>query len=280
MNIKLTADSTCDLSPELLRQYQVDILPLSITTETGVYQDGVDIHAADLFARVKSGEAIPRTSAVNMQEYREAFERLLQTHDAVIHINISSEFSACHQNACAAAEGLPVYCIDSRNLSTGSGHLVLAAGDMIAQRNMDASQIAKALQELTDKVESSFVVDTLAYLHKGGRCTAVAALGANLLQLRPCIEVQDGKMQVGKKYRGSFERCMRQYVNDRLKGRTDIRTDRIFVTHSHCDARTVELVKQCIQEALPFDTVYETVAGCTISCHCGPGCLGILFVRK
>ena len=110
--------------------------------------------------------------------------------------------------------------------------------------------------------------------------TAVAALGANLLQLRPCIEVHDGKMQVGKKYRGSFERCIRQYVSDRLKGRTDIRTDRIFVTHSHCDAKTVEMVKQCVLEAQPFDTVYETVAGCTISCHCGPGCLGILFVRK
>lgn len=280
MNIKLTADSTCDLSPELLHQYQVDILPLSITTESGVYQDGVDIHAADIFARVHSGQAIPRTSAVNMQEYREAFERLLQTYDAVIHINISSEFSACHQNARAAAEGLPVYCIDSRNLSTGSGHLVLVAGDMIAKGGMDAQQIARALEELTAKVESSFVVDTLAYLHKGGRCTAVAALGANLLQLRPCIEVQDGKMQVGKKYRGSFERCIRQYVNDRLKGRTDICTDRIFVTHSHCDAKTVEMVKKCVQEAQPFDTIYETVAGCTISCHCGPGCLGILFVRK
>lgn len=280
MTIKITADSTCDLSRELIKKYGVEIVPLSVTAGTQVYRDGIDIQATDIFERVKAGEAIPRTAAVNAAEYREVFERLLDQCDAVIHINISSHLSVSHQNACTAAKGLPVYCVDSKNLSTGSGHLVIAACEMAAADRAEPEKIAQELSELAQKVESSFVVDTLSYLHKGGRCTAVAALGANLLKLRPCIEVEDGKMGVGKKYRGSFDRCMRQYVQDRLENRNDIRKDRIFLTHSHCSPQTVALVRECIQEYGSFDEIIETVAGCTISCHCGPGTLGILFVRK
>lgn len=280
MKIKITADSTCDLSSELIEKHQIEIVPLSVTAENAVYKDGVDIRAIDIFHQVKEGKAIPRTAAVNAAEYREVFERLLKDYDAIVHINLSSHLSVSHQNACTAAKGLPVYCVDSLNLSTGSGHLVLEACKMAEQDNMTAEAIANALRELAKKVESSFVLDTLSYLHKGGRCTAVAALGANLLKLRPCIEVQEGKMGVGKKYRGSYDRCMRQYVQERLEGRSDIRTNRIFLTHSHCSPETVALVKECIREFGNFDEIIETVAGCTISCHCGPGTLGILFVRK
>lgn len=280
MKIKITADSTCDLSRELIEKHQIEIVPLSVTSGTMVYKDGIDIQSSDIFERVKAGNPIPRTAAVNAAEYREVFERMLKTHDAVIHVNLSSHLSVSHQNACTAAKGLPVYCVDSLNLSTGSGHLVLEACEMVQQGQMTPDAIADALRLIAGKVESSFVLDTLSYLHKGGRCTAVAALGANMLKLRPCIEVQDGKMSVGKKYRGSYDRCIRQYVQERLEGRTDIRNHRIFLTHSHCSPETIALVKNCICEFGQFEEIIETVAGCTISCHCGPGTLGILFVRK
>ncbi len=279
MKIRITADSTCDLSRELIEKYNVEIVPLLVVKGDKTLRDGLEITPADIFSSVASGEDIPTTAAVNSTEYREIFERVLQDCDAVIHINISSEFSSCHQNARLAAEDLNVYCIDSRNLSTGSGLLVMEAGDLIA-KGMEPAAIAEELRALTEKVESSFVIDTLAYLHKGGRCSTVAALGANLLKLRPCIEVKDGKMHVGKKYRGAFDRCIKQYVTERLKDRDDLRLDRIFVTHSMCDAKTVQVAKDAVRANAEFAEIYETVAGCTISCHCGPGTLGILFIRK
>lgn len=279
MKIRITADSTCDLSKELIERYNVEIVPLLVVKGDKTLRDGLEITPADIFSSVAAGEDIPTTAAVNSTEYREVFERVLQDCDAVIHINISSEFSSCHQNARLAAEDLNVYCIDSRNLSTGSGLLVMEAGDLIA-KGMEPAAIAEELRALTEKVESSFVIDTLAYLHKGGRCSTVAALGANLLKLRPCIEVKDGKMHVGKKYRGAFERCIKQYVTERLKDRDDLRLDRIFVTHSMCDAKTVQVAKDAVRANAEFAEIYETVAGCTISCHCGPGTLGILFIRK
>ena len=279
MKIKITADSTCDLSRELIERYNVEIVPLYVVKEDKPLKDTVDITAADIFAGVAAGGDIPTTAAVNMTEYREHFERVLQDCDAIIHINLSSDFSSCHQNACLAAEGLNVHCIDSRNLSTGSGLIVLEAADLIA-KGMEPAAIAEELRALTEKVESSFVLDTLAYLHKGGRCSTIAALGANLLKLRPCIEVQDGKMHVGKKYRGAFDRCIKQYVTDRLKDRDDLRLDHIFVTHSMCDEKTVQIAKDAVKANADFAEIIETVAGCAISCHCGPGTLGVLFVRK
>ena len=162
-----------------------------------------------------------------------------------------------------------VYVVDSRNLSTGSGHLVMEAWDRI-QAGMEAEAIYRELCELTEKVEASFVIDTLEYLHKGGRCSSVAALGANLLKLKPCIEVREGKMLVGKKYRGSFERCILQYVEDRLKGRDDLRLGRIFITHTGCAPELVKQVRKAVLRLAPFEEVLETRAGCTVSRHCGP----------
>ena len=280
MRIKLTADSTCDLSAELIRRYDVEIIPLRVVTGDDAYRDSIDILPDDIFRYVAEGNDIPRTSAINSEEYVDVFKKYLEEYDAVIHINISAEFSSCHQNARLASEDLPVYVIDSRNLSTGSGLVVMKAGDLIAEGNLDPAAIVEKVNEMIPKVEASFVIDKLDYLHKGGRCSTVAALGANVLRLRPCIEVKDGKMSVGKKYRGSFDRCLRQYATERLKDRTDISTDRIFITHTGCNPALVDEIRAIITELGQFDEIIETRAGCTVSCHCGPGTLGVLFVRK
>jgi DegV family protein with EDD domain len=280
VKIRITADSTCDLSPELVEKYNIRMLPLQIVMDDKPYKDGVEITPSDIFEYVESGKGICHTTAVNIEEYTEFFKEELKEYDAVVHICISSEFSTCYQNACLAAEELEnVYPVDSRNLSTGSGHLVIDAAIM-AEQGMEPQEIKKALDDMAEKVEASFVINTLKYLHKGGRCSSVAALGANLLQLKPCIEVVDGKMEVGKKYRGSIEKAIRQYVNDRLTGRDDIDYTRIFITHTCPEREIPETVIEQVKNLGLFEEVIETIAGCTVSNHCGPNTLGVLFYRK
>lgn len=278
--IKITCDSTCDLTVELYEKYDVQVLPLGVTLGDRLYRDGVDIKIEDIFEYVKETGALPTTSAISVGEYSDVFKKYVDDGYSVIHINISSEFSACHKNACLAAEELcGVYPIDSRNLSTGSGHLVIEAAKM-AQDGMDADAIADRLRALTEKVDASFVLQTLEYLRKGGRCSSIAALGANLLQLRPEIVVAEGKMHAEKKYRGKAEKSISDYIRGRLEGRDDIVLDRIFITHSNVPAPIVEEAKKLVSELHPFAEIIETVAGCTISSHCGPCCLGVLFFRK
>ena len=280
MNIKITADSTCDLSPELVEKYGIEILPLYIIKDGESYRDMKDIVPQDIFDHVNAGGTITTTAAINTEEYTEYFKPLSEQYDAVFHLNISAGFSSCNQNANIAAEEFDnVYIVDSRNLSTGSGHVVIEAAIM-AQNGASPEEIVEAMKTLVDKVEASFVVDKLDYLRKGGRCSALAALGANILSLRPCIEVKDGKMGVGKKYRGKFDACIEKYVNERLEGRTDIVTDRIFITHTPCDKKIVDMVRKTIKKHMQFTEIIETTAGCTVSSHCGPNTLGILFIRK
>ncbi len=280
MKIKITADSTCDLSPELTEKYGIDILPLYIVKDGKSYKDMSEIVPQDIFDHVSAGGEITSTAAINTEDYINYFKPLSEEYDAVIHINISADFSSCYQNACIAANEFEnVYVIDSRNLSTGSGLLVLEAAEM-AQNGESAEKIVHVLTNLALKVEASFVIDKLDYLRKGGRCSALAALGANLLSLRPCIEVVDGKMKVGKKYRGHFEKCIQQYVKERLDGRFDISQKRIFITHTPCPDGLADAVRAEIAKYMKFDEVLETFAGCTVSSHCGPNTLGILFIRK
>lgn len=278
--IKITCDSTCDLTPELYEKYQVSVSPLCVTLGDDLHRDSVDVTAQDIFAYVDQTGNLPKTSAISVGEYEEFFQPFVDDGCSVIHINISSEFSACYQNACLAAQNLGnVYPIDSRNLSTGSAHLVLAAAEM-AQQGVEAAQIAEELKKLQARVDASFVLQTLEYLKKGGRCSSVVALGANLLSLRPEIEVTGGKMEVGKKYRGKMEKTILDYVKGRLVGRDDIDTKRIFITHSYAPQEIVEKVIALVKELHPFEEVIETKAGCTITSHCGPNCLGVLFLRK
>ena len=280
MSIKITSDSTSDLSPALLEQYDITVLPLYVTMGEQTCRDGVDARPEDLFAYVERTGSLPTTAAVNVADYHDCFAQVSPRHEAVIHITISSDFSSCYQNACVAAEGFSnVYVVDSRNLSTGHGLVVLEAA-LAAQRGEQPEAIVAHLNEVAGQVEASFVVDKLDYLVKGGRCSSAAALGANLLKLKPCIEVVDGRMKVGKKYRGNYDKVLLQYVRERLDGRDDLALDRIFVTHTPCRPETVEAVKAEIQTYAPFSEIIETTAGCTISSHCGPNTLGILFLRS
>lgn len=279
MAVKITADSTCDLAPELIREFDIHIFPLTVAMDGKGLLDGVEITPADIFRHVDGGGALPTTSAVSVAEYQEKFTGFLKNYDQVIHINIGSGFSSCYQNACIAAEGLPdVFVVDSQNLSSGQGHVVLAAAQA-AREGKTAQEIVAELDDLIPRVEASFILDRLDYMVKGGRCSAVAMLGANLLRLKPCIEVKNGAMGVVKKYRGSFEKCLKSYVQDRLEYRDDLVLERIFITHAACSPEMVELVRDEISQYTAFAEITETRAGCTISSHCGPNTLGILFIR-
>ena len=281
MKIKILSDSTCDLSKELLEQYQVDMIPLTVIKDGVAYLDNVTITPQEIFDHVNAGGDLCSTTAVSIGEYQDFFAPYAKEYDGVVHINLGSGFSSSHQNAClAAAEFDNVVAVDSQNLSTGQGLVVLKACQL-AQTATDLQQLKQQLDEFTAKVEASFLVDKLAYLVKGGRCSSAAALGANLLNLKPCIDVKDGKMGVSKKYRGKYDKCLASYVKERLADREDLDTSMpLFITQTQVSDECYQAVLDAVKASSPFSTTYETVAGCTISCHCGPGTLGILFVRK
>jgi DegV family protein with EDD domain len=278
--IIISSDSTCDLSKELVNRYQIRIQPMGISLGDQIYRDGVDITPDMIYAHHEKTGQLPKTSAINVAENMEYFEELTKDGSAVIHFTISSSMSSTYNNACVAAQEFEnVYVVDAKNLSTGSGLLVLAAAEM-AQEGLEAQQIVEKLNDLADRVDASFVVDNLEYLVKGGRCSALAAFGANLLQLKPCISVKTGAMGVGKKYRGKFEKVLLTYVADRLADAEDICLDRVFVTHAGCDPKVVESVAEAVKNTLPFREILVTRAGCTVSSHCGANTLGVLFIRK
>ena len=279
MNIKILSDSTCDLSPALLARHNISLIPLTVVKDGEQFKDGVTITAADIFAHVANGGDLCSTAANSIGEYEDEFAKYTG-YDGVILITIGSGFSSCYQNACLAAEDHPnVRVVDSRNLSTGQGLVVLKACEL-AKTATDLDALAEALRAFTGKVEASFLVDKLNYLVKGGRCSAAAALGANLLNLKPCIEVRDGKMTVVKKYRGNYAKCLASYVKDRLANREDLDHGTLFITQTVVSDDCYAAVKAAVDQHSKFENVYETIAGCTVSCHCGPGTLGILFVRK
>ncbi len=278
--IKITCDSTCDLTKELYEKYDIAVMPLAVNLGDNLYRDGVDIDGPMIFDYVAKTGILPKTSAVSIAEYTDFFKPWLDEGCEIVHINLSSGLSSCHQNACLAAEDLGnVYVVDSLNLSSGSGHLAIAAAELAAE-GFEAKEIADRLNEMKTRLDVSFIIQELDYLHKGGRCSGVAAFGANLLKLRPCIEVVDGGMVVGKKYRGSTEKTIKEYIEGRLAGREDLQLNRIFVTHSHAPQEIVDEMVKYVKELQPFAEVIETVAGSTITSHCGKACLGVLFFKK
>lgn len=280
MRVKIISDSTCDLSPELIEKYDITLIPLIVMKDTEEFLDGVTITPADIFAHVASGGSLCSTAARGVAVFQEAFSKYAGEYDGVLHVNISSDFSSSYQNACiAAAEFDNVRVVDSRNLSTGQGLVVLKACEL-AQSAADMDELKAALDEFATRVEASFVLDRLDYMVKGGRCSSVAALGANLLGLKPCIEVKDGKMSVVKKYRGHIEKCLAAYVKDRLANRDDLEDGTIFITHTEMSPESIAAAWNGVKQYGHFRDVYETIAGCTVSCHCGPGTLGVLFVRS
>lgn len=278
--VVITCDSTTDLSKELLERYNITVMPLCITLGDKTFTDGVDITPDDIYAHhARTGE-LPKTSATNVGDCLDFFEPFVKDGKTVIHFTISSKMSSTFSNACLAAEQLGnVYVIDTQNLSSGGGLLVISAAEMLLD-GISAEETVKKVNELIPKVDASFVIDSLEYLYKGGRCSAVAMLGANLLQLKPCIEVKNGIMGVGKKYRGKYSQVLKQYIKDRLGDGSDIDTDRVFITHAGCDPEVADEMVKTVKETVPFKEVFLTRAGCTISSHCGANTLGVLFIRK
>ena len=261
MNIRISADSTCDLSPELIEKYDIRITPLYIVRDGQSLVDGKDITPDEIYAHVNSGGGMCSTAAVSVYDYTQFFRRQLEECDAVVHFHISGDMSACYQNACIAAQEVGnVYPVDSRSLSTGIGQLVLEAAQLAREGKLTAQEIAHEMERRRELLDVSFLV------------------GANMLNLRPCIQVKDGQMMVGKKYRGPYVSCLLQYIRERLKGRDDIDTRRIFITESGgFTPEELAQVEAAVRSCQPFDEVLHTRAGCTVSSHCGPRTLGILY---
>lgn len=277
--IKIVADSTCDISPELIKRYDIEIHPFIVSLGEKSYRDGVDISTDDILKYYRETGNVSKTAAAPPGEYEELFRKWPAEEYDVLFFTISSDFSSAYANASIAAKSFDnIYVVESANLSTGILLVVLAAADMI-ESGMSAKEIADRLKDIVPKVRTSFVIDTLEFLWKGGRCSGVAALGANLLRLKPCIEVIDGKMSVGKKYRGNIDKVIPQYIKDRLDSTPNVVHRRVFITHTCEDRAVVEAALKQARDSGMFDEVLETRAGCTVYSHCGPNTLGILYIE-
>lgn len=277
MKIAITCDSVCDLSNEQLLENNIKILPLTINLGDDSYQDGVDINPDKIFEYVAATKQLPKTSANNEFQYSEFFEEQLKESDALIHFTIGSDISACYNNAVKASKNFEnVKVIDSKNLSTGIGLLVLYA----CKLRDDGKSFEEIVQKVTARVphvQASFVVERLDYLHKGGRCSAVALLGANILKIRPSIMVENGKMGVHKKYRGKMESVIAEYVKDTLTEFKNYDNTMCFLTYTSATPEMIAAAKKAISENAAFKAVYETTAGSTVTSHCGEHTLGILY---
>jgi DegV family protein with EDD domain len=280
MRIKISVDSTCDLPRESLERHNIGVAPLYIVRDGESLRDGAEITADDLYAHVRATGRLCSTAAVSFGDYMDLFGAYLAEYDAVIHFTIAAGMSSCWQNACMAARklGERVYVVDSENLSAGIGLLALCAAER-AESGADAAVIAAEMEALKKRLDVSFVIETLDFLRRGGRCSAVAALGANLLRLRPCIEVKDAAMEVGKKYRGAPDKYIPAYIAERLAAGAYDR-GRCILMHSGVDAAVEEAAAAQLAESGLFDEVLRCRVGCTISNHCGPGALGLVMLRE
>lgn len=277
--VRIVADSTCDLSPELLQKYRIDVIPLPVNLGDRPCLDGVDVHTADLFAYYQETGKLPTTSAPTPAYYEELYAKWAEEGWDVVHLSISLDLTSTHRMAKMAAEKFDcIYPVDSRNISSGMGLLALRAAEL-RDEGQSAPEIAEHIASLAPKVRTSFVLSTLLYMYKGGRCTGVQALGANLLNLKPCIELQNGSMGVTKKYRGNLPTVAARLVEDKLKGAKNIDCSRILITHCQAE-NALDKVQEAIRACQPFEEICVTDAGCSVSVHCGPGTLGIIYLEK
>ena len=277
--VVITSDSTTDLGKELIDRFQISILPLGISLGGKSYTDGIDIDADMIYDVYNKTGELPKTAAANINDSIAFFKQFTDQGLELVHFTISSDMSSTYQNSVLAAEELEgVHVVDTRNLSTGGGLLVLAAAEM-AEAGEDAETIVAKCEEIRERVSASFVIDNLEFLYKGGRCSSVAMLGANLLKLKPCIVVKDGKMSVAKKYRGDFHKVLLQYIEDQVRDGSGIEKHRIFITHAGCDQEIVDDCISKLKSLADFEEIDVTRAGCTVSSHCGRNTLGVLFIR-
>lgn len=279
----ITADSTCDLPSQIIEQKNIIITPLTVILGDESYKDGVDVFPKDIYNYVEKTGVLPKTSAVTPAQYYEIFEKASDEGKAVVHIGLSSAISSSYQNACiAASEFDDVYCIDSKSLCTAMGLLVLKACDFRA-KGFDAKKIANRVNSLVPKVSTTFVLDSLEYLHKGGRCSGVAKFSANVLGIKPSIAVDPstGTLDVAKKYRGKMDVVYKQYINDCLKDINKIDTSRIVIANSGgISPEIISFAKGVIEGKAKFDEIILADAKCTISSHCGPKTLAVFYIKK
>lgn len=278
--IRITSDSTCDLGV-LTEQRNIGILPLQVNLDAKSYSDGVDITPQDIFDFVAQTKILPKTSAPSIGDYEEFFKKQLEDADEVVHFNISAKSSGSHNMAkqAAAAFGGKVRVIDSKALSSGQGLLVLAAADM-RDEGKSAQEIEEEILALRERVNTSFIPDSLDYLHKGGRVSGMVKVMAGMFKIHPLIYMNDGQLVPGTKYRGKMTQIIKQYVQDLKEKYPAYEKKRCFVTHSSAEKELVDVAKAAVQEAFEFDEVIETVAGAIITSHCGKGTLGVLFIYE
>lgn len=280
--IILSIDSTCDLNDELVKKYSTKVYPYTITIGENSYKDNIDITPNDIYKIYETEKILPKTSTINVAEYYKYFKPLVDDGYNVIHINLGSSLTSAHNNCLMAASQLDgVYPIDSHNLSSGSGLLVLKAAELI-EDGIPAKEISTILNEHRKNIHMSFVLDNLDFLYAGGRCSKVASFGSNLLKIKPVINVENtsGAMGVGNKYKGSIEKVIKKYIQTKLASYDNINDEHIFIVHSGMESRYIELAKDTISSIMTFKNIHITTASCTISSHCAPNTLGIAFETK
>ena len=283
MSVKILSDSTCDLSKELIEKYDIEVLPLHIVLGDKEYLDGVEIGPDEIYEWSDANKTTPKTSAASITDMMDLYEKYEKDYDEMVIFSISGKMSTTVNVMRMAAEELEieerVFVVDSENLSTGGGHLVIEAA-LMAQEGKSAKEIVDYVTELRPRVRASFVVDTLTYLHRGGRCSGVAALAGSALKLHPKILVEDGAMKPDKKYRGKMKKVILDYAKEMEPQLLEAKKDRVFITHSGCEAEVLESVKEYLESLNHFDEILTTRAGGVISSHCGPGTLGVLYIEK
>lgn len=280
---KIIADSTCDLSKEMIEEYGISIIPLHILLGEEEYEDGCNITPEKIYEWSDANKTVPKTSAPSMEKAMDVIENAIAQGDDAVCFAISESMSTSANVMRLAVNelqaGEKVYVIDSANLSAGTGQLVVEAAKL-AKKGMGAKEIAERMEKLKPKVRASFVVDTLTYLHRGGRCGGVAAMAGGVLKLHPRIDVVNGKMEVGKKYRGRMEKVIMEYVVDMKDELLKADAEHIFITHSGCEQEIVDKVYDYLNRLGYFNHIFITTAGGVISSHCGRGTLGVLFTSK
>jgi DegV family protein with EDD domain len=279
----ISADSNCDIGSELVQRYDIKLFNWQIELEGKTYTDSVDIFPDDLFAAWRQRRALPKSSAASPFALREHFQPFIDAGYEVVHLDLGSGLSATCDNARSVAEELDgLYIVDSQNLSTGFGHLVVQAAKL-AEQGVGAAGIKAAIEAMCPRSQASFLLDTLEFMQAGGRCSNITAIAANALKIKPCIEVENtngGKMHAAKKYHGAMEHCLKRYVRDKLEGRGDLDLDLLFITHSGSPQSDIDLVREEVARYQDFKEVIVTRASCVISTHCGPRTLGVLFMTR
>lgn len=277
--VKIFADSSCDLSPELIKRYNVGIVPLYITCGEDTFRDNDDITVDGLFAYVKQHGKLPKTSAPPPADYINFFQPFIDADMEIVYIALNSGFSASYQNACIAANKLPnIHIIDSQNISSCIGLLVIKASEM-ADEGKSASEIAQYIESIKHTPNAVFVLDRLDYAAKGGRCSILTAFGANLLRLRPCLEVKKGVLSVGKKFRGSFEQVALEYTKYVLSFK-NIDFSRLFISYTAMSKDILDKVIETVKSLTNFKEIFITRTGCTIATHGGPNTLAVFYLTK